>query len=50
MEFYFNISMDSTYVKNYSTLMCFHVKATRFWIKFNEEKQHPKSKYSVDHV
>jgi hypothetical protein len=23
MDFYFNISMDSTYVKKYSTLMCF---------------------------
>ncbi len=24
MDFYYNISMDSTYAKMYSTLMCFH--------------------------
>jgi len=24
MDFYFNISMDSTYAEKYSTLMCFH--------------------------
>jgi hypothetical protein len=26
MDFYFNTSMDSTYVRKYSTLVCFHPK------------------------
>jgi len=31
MDFYFNISMDSTYAEKYYTLVCFHMVT---WTKF----------------
>jgi len=35
MDFYFNISMDSTYARKYSTLMCFHLNTIKLVFSTN---------------
>jgi hypothetical protein len=35
MDFYFNISMDSTYVRKYYTLVCFHPKVLKSFANFS---------------
>jgi hypothetical protein len=43
MDFYFNTSMDSTYVGKYCTLVCFHPWSTyneNIWVVFSIRERH----------